>query len=156
MKPNQKGWIISHGAAGESAYLPSGGTAAWLWRGQEMRTWALQSCEPSGNPSVQGAKGPRPGQLMQDQRSWRAPQSGSVSLESSHTELHQSPLPDLQEGLGAALRFEEMWKWVLALSSPLSVSRIPRSWASELEGNQAGFQTCLAGNENAACVLSVL
>lgn len=41
----------------------------------------------------------------------------------------------------------------VARSSPC---QDPRSWAGELEGNQAGSQTCLAGSENPTWFLSVL
>lgn len=44
--------------------------------------------------------------------------------------------------------------WLSALCP--SVSRLPRSWPGELEGNQAGFQACLAGSENPTWFLSIL
>jgi len=56
-----------------------------------------------------------------------------------------------------AQRFEELERWVsgFQLSVCLSAGSLG-AWAAELEGNQAGFQTCLAGNENPTWFPSIL
>lgn len=156
MKPNQKAWIISHGAAGESAYLPSGGTAAWLrTRGENVsppELWALREPHGSwGQRAWAAAAGP---EILESPTGCCRP----VSLEAL---AWNHPVQSYISHLCKTSRKDwgQPWGWravEMGSGSQLPVRPSAGSRGIGREGNQAGFQTCLAGNENATCFFSVL